>query len=116
MCDQIEILKEKINQFVEERDWDQFHTPKNLTMALSVEVAELMEHFLWADGADSVQVLESKADEIRQELADVFIYVLRLSDVCGIDLLGSVEEKLELNHKKFPEDVVKGSSKKYTEY
>jgi len=108
-------LTEEINKFVTDRDWEKFHTPKNLSMALSVEASELMEHFLWEnDASDSLD--DNKRDKISQELADVFIYLIRLSEVLEVDILKSVENKLAINREKYPVDMVKGSSKKYTEY
>ena len=113
----LELLQQKVDEFARQRDWEQFHTPKNLTMALTVEAAELMEIFQWqgaTDGADEVS--EKKRHAIEHEVADVFIYLLRFCSVSDIDLLSVAEEKLKLNAEKYPAELVKGKSDKYTEY
>lgn len=110
-------LKQKIDQFSQDRDWEKFHTPKNLTMALTVETAELMEIFQWQNDQDGVAGLSEKNRKaIEHEVADIFIYLLRFCSVTEIDLLKVAEEKLQINAEKYPVDVVKGKSEKYTEY
>jgi dCTP diphosphatase len=99
-------LQQKVDQFAKERDWEKFHTPKNLSMALAVEASELMEIFQWRDGQEAIS----------HEVADVFIYLLRLCSVAGIDLLAAAETKLEQNAQKYPADLVRGKSNKYSEY
>jgi NTP pyrophosphatase (non-canonical NTP hydrolase) len=112
----LEQLKEKLRQFAAERDWDQFHSPKNLSMALIAEAAELVEHFQWLTEEQSRNLSPEKLAEIALELADIQIYLVRLADKLHIGLMESVDKKLELNAKKYPADKVRGSSKKYTEY
>jgi dCTP diphosphatase len=110
-------LQQKVDQFAKERDWEKFHTPKNLSMALAVEASELMEIFQWRDGQEDVSSLSEKTREaISHEVADVFIYLLRLCSVAGIDLLAAAETKLEQNAQKYPADLVRGKSNKYSEY
>ncbi|WFB36958.1 nucleotide pyrophosphohydrolase [Kiritimatiellota bacterium B12222] len=109
-------LAKRLRTFAEERDWQQFHSPKNLTMALSVEVAELMEHFQWMDGEASREPSEQTMEKIREEVADVYIYLIRLADELNIGLEEAALKKIDQNAKKYPADMVRGSSKKYTEY
>lgn len=109
-------LKQKIRIFADERNWDQYHSPKNLSMALIAECAEIVEHFQWMTEEQSSNVPAETLDEIGHELADVFVYLLRLSDKLGIDLIEATSSKMALNEKKYPADKVRGSSKKYTEY
>lgn len=110
-------LRAKVDQFSADRDWGQFHTPKNLATALSVEVAELLEHFQWQRGDEAFADLpEAKRAAVAHELADVFVYLLRFCSVTGIDPIAAAEEKLALNAEKYPADRVRGQSAKYTEY
>jgi len=109
-------LKERLGEFARERDWEQFHSPKNLAMALTVEVAELLEHFQWLTEEESRQIGEDKVVRIREEIGDVLIYLVRLSDKLGIDLLDAAFEKIEMNKKKYPAEKVRGKAKKYSEY
>ena len=112
----IQQLAERLRQFAAERDWEQFHSPKNLAMALSVEVAEIVEHFQWLTEPQSRELDAAKRAEVAQELADAFIYLVRLADQLQIDLLDAAERKLALNEAKYPAERVRGSPKKYTEY
>ena len=109
-------LKQRLREFAEARDWDQFHSPKNLSMALSAEVAEIIEHFQWLTEEQSKNLPQSKLDEVETELADTLIYLIRLADKLDIDLLAAAISKIELNEQKYPVDKVKGNAKKYTEY
>ena len=110
-------LRAKVDQFSADRDWGQLHTPKNLATALSVEVAELLEHFQWQRGDEAFADLpEAKRAAVAHELADVFVYLLRFCSVTGIDPIAAAEEKLALNAEKYPADRVRGQSAKYTEY
>jgi NTP pyrophosphatase (non-canonical NTP hydrolase) len=109
-------LAEYLREFAAERDWEQFHSPKNLAMALSVEVAEIVEHFQWMTEQQSRDPGAAKRNEVEQELADALIYLVRLADQLGIDLLEAAERKLALNEAKYPADRVRGSSRKYSEY
>ena len=112
----LENLKSQLRNFAEDRDWDQFHSPKNLSMALIAESAELVEHFQWLTEEQSKTLSADKLAEVEQELADIQIYLIRIADKLGIDLLNAVTKKIELNEKKYPADKVRGSAKKYTEY
>jgi len=109
-------LAEQLREFAAERDWEQFHSPKNLAMALSVEVAEIVEHFQWQTQQQSRELDEAKRHQVEQELADALIYLVRLADQLGVDLLEAAEQKLALNEAKYPADRVRGSSRKYSEY
>ncbi len=110
------LLRDKLRAFAEARDWEQFHTPKNLSMALMVEVAELMEHFQWLSAAQSENLAESDKAAVAEELADVLLYLVRLSDRLGVDLQQAALQKLEKNALKYPAEQVRGSAKKYSEY
>ena len=112
----IEELKIKLREFAQERDWEQFHSPKNLSMALSVEASELVEHFQWMTEEQSADLQPNRHAAVAFELADIFIFLLRLSDQLDIDLMEITKRKIELNNKRYPIDKVKGSSKKYNEY
>jgi dCTP diphosphatase len=109
-------LAEHLRQFAAARDWEQFHSPKNLAMALSVEVAEIVEHFQWLTEQQSRELDAAKSAEVEQELADALIYLVRLADQLDIDLLEAAEHKLALNEAKYPAERVRGSPKKYSEY
>lgn len=109
-------LVKRLRLFAEERDWEQFHSPKNLAMALSVEVAEIAEHFQWLTEEESRGLGEDKRAALADEIGDVMIYLANLSDKLGIDPLRAAREKLEKNEKKYPARLVKGKSQKYTEY
>lgn len=109
-------LKERLRKFAAERDWDQFHSPKNLSMALIAEAAELIEHFQWLTEEQSRNLSSEKLAEVELELADIQIYLIRLADKLQLDVMAAVEKKLALNAQKYPADKVRGSSKKYTEY
>jgi dCTP diphosphatase len=98
------------------RDWQQFHSPKNLAMALSVEAAELVEEFQWLTEEQSWALTPERLERARLELADVFIYLLRIADTLGVDLLTAADDKIALNERKYPADRVRGDSRKYTEY
>jgi NTP pyrophosphatase (non-canonical NTP hydrolase) len=113
---ELDELKLKIRKFVDDRDWDQYNTPKNLSMALIAECGEVVEHFQWLTEEQSTQIPAENLEEIGHELADVFVYLLRLSDKLGIDLVEAVNRKMILNEEKYPADEVRGSAKKYTEY
>lgn len=107
-------LTSRLRKFAAERDWDQFHSPKNLAMALSVEVAELLEHFQWLSEGESRNLPDGVRMKVAAEVADVQIYLVRLADKLGIDILEAVEAKIQRNEEKYPVDKVKGSSRKYT--
>jgi len=103
-------LKDAMRRFVAERDWEQFHSPKNLAMGLSVETAELMEHFLWIDAEASRRVVENNAEleEVADEMADVACYLLALTNVLNIDLSDAILRNLEKNAQKYPVEKCKG--------
>lgn len=103
-------LKQKLRNFSEDRDWDQFHSPKNLSMALIVEAAELVEHFQWLTEEQSKRLPEMKLGEVKEELADILIYLVRLADKLDVDLLQAAGEKIEKNRKKYPIDQAKGNA------
>ena len=114
--DNLESLRNKINQFVAERDWAQFHTPKNLAMAMIVEAAELVEQFQWDTPLESQQLSPEKREAVAHELADTFVYLLRIAEVLEIDLIAATNEKIALNALKYPVDKARGSNAKYTKY
>ncbi len=109
-------IKEKLREFAMARDWDQFHSPKNLSMALAGEVGELLELFQWLTEEQSNNLSREQRVAVEEEVADVFLYLLRLADKLGVDLLSAANNKIIINEQKYPVDKVKGSSKKYTEY
>jgi NTP pyrophosphatase (non-canonical NTP hydrolase) len=113
---ELEALQGALRAFAREREWEQFHSPKNLSAALLVEAAELLEHFQWMTEEQSRALDERKTAEVAEEIADVFLYLLQLSDKLGIDVIMAARRKLELNAAKYPVELAKGNSKKYSEY
>lgn len=109
-------LRELVRAFVAERDWDQFHTPKNLAVSLCVEAAELLEPFQWLGTGNRDELTAKQLENIRHEMADVLIYLLRLADKFDVDLTKAAREKLGLNALKYPVAQVKGDARKYDEY
>lgn len=109
-------LRDSVRQFVDERDWDQFHTPRNLACALSVEAAELLEPFQWLDKGTAQELDEEASKQVRHEMADVLTYLIRLADKLDVDLYQAVLEKMALNRQKYPADQVRGDARKYTAY
>jgi NTP pyrophosphatase (non-canonical NTP hydrolase) len=116
VTDSIDELRARVNNFVAERDWAQFHTPKNLAMAMIVEAAELVEQFQWDTPQESLQLTPEKREAVSHELADTFVYLLRIAEVLDIDLIQAANEKIDLNAKKYPADKARGSNAKYTKY
>lgn len=112
----VEDLILELRQFARERDWDQFHSPKNLAMALSVEVAEIIEHFQWLTEEQSQSLPPEKLAKIKEEIGDVLIYLVRLADRLEVDPVEAAREKIEKNRAKYPAEKVKGKSLKYSEY
>lgn len=110
----MEELKNRIKEFIQARDWEQYHAPKNLAMALSVETAEIVEIFQWKDGQQALAPKE--IDELRQEIGDVLVYLLELADSYQIDIIQAAKDKMVLNELKYPVEKVKGKAWKYTEY
>jgi len=115
MNNPLEELTLKLRDFAAERHWEPFHSPKNLAAALSVEAAELLEHFQWLTEEESRRLSGDKQDAVALEAADVLLYLLQLTDKMGIDLLAAAQHKLELNRQKYPVDAARGTSRKYTE-
>ena len=113
---ELQELRDLIRSFVVERDWDKFHTPKNLAVSLNVEAGELLEPFQWSATGGLDELADPQLLHVRHEAADGLIYLIRLADKLGIDLGEAVREKLELNKLKYPADIVRGSARKYTEY
>ena len=111
----VQALINALREFSSQRDWDQFHSPKNLASALTVEAAELLEHFQWLTEAQSRELPADKRVAVGEEMADVLLYLLRLSDQLNIDLVDAAKRKLALNAAKYPVDKSRGTSKKYTE-
>lgn len=116
MSDSLDDLSARINAFVQERDWQQFHSPKNLAMAMIVEAAELVEHFQWNTIEESYQLSPEKREQVSHELADTFVYLLRIAEVTGVDLIAAANAKIDINAKKYPAEKVRGSNAKYTSY
>ncbi|WP_305842466.1 nucleotide pyrophosphohydrolase [Photobacterium leiognathi] len=108
-------LKQQLRAFAEQRNWDQFHTPKNLSMALSGEVAEITEIFQWLTPEQSEQLSVEKKQQLEEEIADVMMYLVRLADKCDIDISDACQRKLAKNNEKYPVDKCYGSAKKYNE-
>jgi len=108
-------LSEAVEMFAKQRDWDQFHSPKNLSMALAIEAGELMEHFLWLTQAESRELPQERVSAIGAEVGDVMIYLTRLCQVLGLDPLDEATRKLELNEKRYPVERARGVARKYTE-
>lgn len=106
-------LKTAVMAFVEERDWERFHSPKNLSMALAAEAAELMEHFLWDTGEASVE--RARGEAVADELADIVIYAIEFANITGIDLAQAIEAKMGKNALKYPVEKARGKALKYTE-
>lgn len=115
MNDALLPLTQALRTFAQEREWGPFHTPKNLACALSVEAAELLEHFQWLTDAQSQALTAEKKREVAAEAADVFLYLLQLCDKLDIDLVDAAQRKLAANAQKYPVDKARGSAKKYTE-
>jgi NTP pyrophosphatase (non-canonical NTP hydrolase) len=113
---ELERFQSEFRDFVAERDWDQFHTPKNLTMALAGEVGELLEHFQWLTEEKSTKLAPEQLEEVAHEIADVQIYLAALADRLGIPIGPSVGRKMALNAEKYPSEKARGSAAKYTAY
>lgn len=109
-------LTQRLRDFAAERDWDRFHTPKNLAMALTGEAGELAAEFQWLTAEESANLDPERLERVRQEAADVLLYLLRLCDRLGIDPAQAATDKIALNARRYPVDQVKGSARKYTEY
>jgi NTP pyrophosphatase (non-canonical NTP hydrolase) len=113
---ELEKITETLEQFAIKRDWNQFHSPKNLSMALSVEVSELVEEFQWLTEEQSKNLSADKLSKVKDEIGDIFIYLVRLSSKLNIDLLSAANDKILINEKKYPIEKAKGNAKKYTDF
>lgn len=111
----IKLVQEKLRQFSAERDWDVYHTPKNLAMALSVEASELVEIFQWLTEAEALNIVDSATDRLRveDEVADILLYLLRFADVTAIDIGAAVTRKMLKNAQKYPIATAKGNARKH---
>jgi NTP pyrophosphatase (non-canonical NTP hydrolase) len=109
-------LRLQLQEFADKRDWNQFHSPKNLCMALGVEVSELAEHFQWLTEEQSRNLPPHKLEAVATELADTLLYLIRLADKLDIDLMSAAIHKIELNGQKYPVEKSRGNAKKYTEF
>jgi NTP pyrophosphatase (non-canonical NTP hydrolase) len=109
-------IRDLLRQFVGERDWSRFHSPKNLATALSVEASELLEPFQWLESGEKSELADDRLTAICHEMADVLAYLVMLADRLDVDLYAAVLEKIELNRAKYPAHKVRGDSRKYSEY
>ena len=114
--DSLDRLRDALRRFAAARDWQQFHTPKNLAMAVSVEVAELVEHFQWLTAEQSTRLNATTKRAVGEEIADVLLYLTRLADVLDIDPLAAAERKIKINARKYPVRRSRGSARKYSDY
>ena len=108
-------LRDRLRDFASARDWNQFHSPKNLAIGLSVEAGELLERFLWISDGDSQTLPPNKLAEVTEEMADVLLFLIRLADILNVDLVRAADQKIEVNARKYPVEKSRGSAKKYTE-
>ena len=109
---ELERLRQRLRAFAAARDWEQFHSPKNLASALIVEAAELLEHFQWLTQQQSRSLPPQRLRAVEEEIADVLLYLVRLADLLGVDLIEAAERKIALNEKKYPAEEVRGSAEK----
>jgi NTP pyrophosphatase (non-canonical NTP hydrolase) len=109
---QLTALIQRLREFAQARDWEQFHTPKNLAMALIAEAGELVEHFQWLTPAQAERLPPEELQAVELEMADVLLYLLRLADRLGVDLEAAAWRKIEINERKYPADKVRGSARK----
>lgn len=115
MSEEIQALQLALREFADAREWQRFHSPKNLAASLSIEAAEVLEHFQWLTDEQSQNLSSEQRDRVALEIADVLLYLLQLSDKLHIDPLAAAHTKLALNAEKYPADKARGNSKKYTE-
>lgn len=114
--DTLDQLRQQLAEFAAQRDWEQFHSPKNLAMALIGEAAEIIEHFQWLTQEQSYHLSPEKHKAVSYELADVFIYLIRMADKLDIDLIAAAQEKMLINAQRYPADKVKGDARRASEY
>jgi NTP pyrophosphatase (non-canonical NTP hydrolase) len=115
MSDSIRDLTREIIAFRDARDWKQFHSPKEMAVALTAEAGELLQHFVWQDAAQSAQRVQERRAEIESEMADVAILLFEMADLCGTDLAAAIQAKLAHNNERYPVGKARGSNKKYNE-
>lgn len=116
MSRELDVLAGRLREFAAKRDWDQYHSPKNLSMALAAEAGELLEHFQWMSEQQSRSIEAKNLAGIEEEIADIQLYLIRLADQLGINIIEAAHRKIDINATKYPADKVRGSSRKYTEY
>lgn len=114
--DSLEALSARLAAFARARDWEAFHSPKNLSMALIAEAAELVEHFQWLTQAESAALPTEKFEAVRLELADILIYLIRLGDQLGVDLVRAAHDKMDINEGRYPVEKVRGLARRASEY
>ncbi len=114
--DSLEHLRRRLSEFAQQRDWEQFHSPKNLAMALIAEAAELVEHFQWLTEQQSRELPADKLEDVSQELADILIYTIRAADTLGVDLIDATQKKISINEQRYPADKVRGDARRASEY
>ncbi|MES9900382.1 MAG: nucleotide pyrophosphohydrolase [Sedimenticola sp.] len=114
--DSLQQLNQRLLEFARERDWEQFHSPKNLSMALIAECAELVEHFQWLSEEQSMALSEGKKEEVALELADILIYLVRFAERMDIDMLDAANRKIAINEQRYPAQQVKGDARRASEY
>lgn len=115
MTDSLHDLAQQLDQFAQDRNWQQFHSPKNLASALIVEAGELLEHFQWLTDEQSRELSPEKRDAVGAEMADVLLYLIQLSSAVGVDPIAAAKSKLALNALKYPADRARGNARKYDE-
>lgn len=116
MPDSLDELSQRLKSFAQERDWEQFHSPKNLSMALIAEAAELVEHFQWLSDEQSYALDANKLDAVSLEMADILIFLLRCAERLDIDLVDAAYRKITINEKRFPADIVRSDARRASEY
>lgn len=116
MQDSLETLNQRLKAFAQERDWEQFHSPKNLSMALIAEAAELVEHFQWISEEQSYELDDAKREAVAMEMADILIFLIRCAERLDIDLVQSAWKKIAINETRYPADRVKGDARRASEY
>jgi NTP pyrophosphatase (non-canonical NTP hydrolase) len=114
--DSLDNLNKRLKTFAQNRDWEQFHNPKNLAMAMIAECAELVEHFQWLTPEQSMNLSEEKHEEVALEMADILIYLIRCAERLDIDLIQAADRKIVINEARFPENKVRGDARRASEY
>ncbi|MES9860355.1 MAG: nucleotide pyrophosphohydrolase [Candidatus Thiodiazotropha sp. LLP2] len=114
--DSLDNLNKRLKAFAQSRDWEQFHNPKNLAMAMIAECAELVEHFQWLTPEQSMDLSEEKHEEVALEMADILIYLIRSAERLDIDLIQAAERKIAINEARYPEEKVRGDARRASEY